>query len=324
MQKVTAGIDIGGTDTEVGVIDHHGKCFRKAVIITDNFPDIRDFIRECLQTIGTLCNEQGEEFELKGIGIAAPNGNHYRGTIEYPVNLKWKGVIPFVEIMMEYVEVPIVLMNDANAAAVGEKKFGAAKDMDNFIFVTLGTGLGSGIYVHGQLLEGHLGFASELGHVIIEEQGRMCNTGRRGCLEAYASVTGIRRTVFSLLAKSNEESELREVPFTKLTGEMITKAARNGDPIAQKAFDDTGRILGIALANVTALFDPEAIFLAGGLAMATEFILNPVQKHMEENVFPAFKGKVKILNSALLSENAGILGAGALAWEKVMANSKSG
>lgn len=315
MKEVTAGIDIGGIDTEIGLVDEQGKCFKKARIITTDYPDVNKFIRECFEVI-TVISKGEEGFKLNAIGIAAPNGNPYKGTIEHPVNLTWKGIIPFVDMMKAYTDMPVALTNDAKAAAVGEKLFGGARNMKNFILITLGMGLGSGIYTHGHLLTGHLGLAGEMGHMIVEDDGRMCNTKRKGCLESYASVTGIKRTIFSLLATSLEESSLRKLSFEELDGEQISKAAKHGDPVALEAFEYTGKILGKALANATSLFDPEAIFIAGGLAHAGDLLLKPTQKYLDANVFPAFEGKVKLVISELLNENGGIMGACALAWEK--------
>lgn len=313
--EVTAGIDIGGIDTEIGLVSASGECFKKTTIITSSFSDARDFLRECLHAIRRLGYEDG--FHVNAIGIAAPNGNHYTGAIENAVNLRWKGVIPVVEMMKQMSDLPIAFTNDANAAAVGEKRFGGAKDMDDFVVVTLGAGLGSGIYINGQLLTGHMGLAGEMGHMIMEEDGRMCNTGRTGCLEAYASVTGIRRTVIALLASSVEETPLRHLSLNELRGEQITNAARAGDPIAVKAFEYTGKVLGRALANVVSLLDPEAIFIGGGLARAGDLLFEPVRQHLERNVFPPFAGRVKLLPSMLLDDGSGgVLGAGALAWEK--------
>jgi glucokinase len=321
MGDVTAGIDIGGIDTEIGIVNEAGECLKKARIITKDFPDVRNFIKQCATIISSISKE--EDVNVKAIGIAAPNGNPNKGTIENAVNLTWKGIIPFTEIMQESIHVPVVLTNDAKAAAVGEKLFGGAKEMENFIVITLGAGLGSGIYTHGHLLTGHIGLAGEMGHMIVENNGRMCNTKRRGCLESYASVTGIRRTIFSLLAETVHESTLRDLSFKDLTGEQISRAAINGDPIALEAFEFTARILGKALANVISLFDPEAIFVGGGLARAGDLLLRPTQKYIDENVFPAFEGKVKLRISELLDTNGGMMGASALAWEKHRSSIKS-
>jgi glucokinase len=314
MKEAAAGIDIGGIDTEIGLISEHGECYEKRTIITGEFPDVKQFITECIELISVLSKEGN--YKVNAIGIAAPNGNPTKGTIENAVNLSWKGIIPFTEMMREFVHIPVVLTNDAKAAAVGEKLFGGAQNMKNFILITLGAGLGSGIYVHDHLLTGHLGLAGEMGHMIVKENGRMCNTKREGCLEAYASVTGIKRTVLTLLGESVQDSELRNFSFKNLDGEQITIAANNGDVIALQAFEFTGQILGTALANVISLFDPEAIFFAGGLAKAGDLLLKPTQKYIDKNVFPAFEGKVKLKVSALLDSNGGMIGAGALAWQK--------
>jgi glucokinase len=319
MKDVTAGIDIGGIDSEIGLVSETGECFKKKTIITKDFADVRNFIKECATIISSLSKE--ENFNLKAIGIAAPNGNPNKGTIENAVNLSWKGIIPFTEMMKEQIDVPVTLTNDAKAAAVGEKLFGGAKKMENFILITLGAGLGSGIYTHGHLLTGNIGLAGEMGHMIVEEGGRMCNTKRRGCLESYASVTGIKRTVFSLLATSVYESQLRNFSFKDLTGEQISVAAQSGDPVALEAFELTARILGRALANVISLFDPEAIFVGGGLARSGDLLLKRTQKYIDENVFPAFEGKVKLLVSELLDVNGGMMGASALAWQQFKSKS---
>ena len=313
MKDVTAGIDIGGIDTEIGLVNEAGEFFRKATVITTDYPDVADFIKECSNVILSLGREGN--LNVKAIGIAAPNGNPNKGTIENAVNLSWKGVIPFTKMMRERIDVPIRLTNDAKAAAIGEKLFGGAKKMENFVLITLGAGLGSGIYTHGHLLTGNSGLAGEMGHMIVEDNGRMCNTKRKGCLESYASVTGIRRTVFSLLAETVHESPLRDFSFKDLDGQQISIAARNGDPVALEAFEFTARILGKALANVISLFDPEAIFVGGGLAHAGDLLLKPTQKYIDQNVFPAFEGKVKLLISELLDTNGGMMGACALAWE---------
>lgn len=319
MNQVTAGIDIGGIDTEIGLVSETGECFKKVKIITGDFPDVRNFIKKCFDIILSLSKEGNSK--VNAIGVAAPNGNPNKGTIENAVNLSWKGIIPFAELLREQIDVPVALTNDAKAAAVGEKLFGGAKEMENFILITLGAGLGSGIYTHGHLLTGNIGLAGEMGHMIVDTNGRMCNTKRKGCLESYASVTGIRRTVFTLLSETVYESSLRNFSFIDLTGEEIYLAARNGDPIALEAFEFTGRILGQALANVISLFDPEAVFFAGGLARAGDLLLKPTEKHINLNVFPAFEGKVRLLISELLDTNGGMMGACALAWEKYKAES---
>jgi glucokinase len=317
MVEVTAGIDIGGIDTEIGLANETGECFQKAKIITGDFPDVKKFIKECASIVFSLSEK--ENLKVNAIGVAAPNGNPNKGTIENAVNLSWKGIIPFAKLLSEHSDVPVALTNDAKAAAVGERLFGGAKKMKNFILITLGAGLGSGIYTHGHLLTGNIGLAGEMGHMIVDTRGRMCNTKRQGCLESYASVTGIRRTVFTLFSETVYESSLRNFSFKDLTGEKIYLAARNGDAIALEAFEFTGRILGQALANVISLFDPEAVFFAGGLARAGDLLLKPTEKYINLNVFPAFEGKVRLLISELLDTNGGMMGACALAWEKYKA-----
>jgi glucokinase len=321
MTEITAGIDIGGIDTEIGLVSESGKCYKKTTIVTRGFPVVEKFIKECKAIITSLCDEGS--FKLNAIGVAAPNGNPNKGTIENAVNLSWKGIIPFVELLQKQINVPVVLTNDAKAAAVGEKLFGGAKGMENFIVVTLGAGLGSGIYTHGHLLTGNLGLAGEMGHMIVETNGRMCNTRRKGCLESYASVTGIKRTIFLLLANSVQDSPLRNFSFKDLDGEQISKAALNGDPIALEAFEFTADVLGKALANVISLLDPEAIFLTGGLARAGDLLLKPTKKYIDQHVFPAFESKVKLKISELLDTNGGMIGASALAWEKYKAEAKT-
>jgi len=258
-----------------------------------------------------------KDYELKGIGIGAPNANYYRGTVENPPNLKW-GVVEVVKIFGEYFDVPTAITNDANASAIGEMLFGAAKGMKDFIVITLGTGLGSGIFSNGKLVYGSDGFAGEIGHTIYDPNGRLCGCGRRGCLETYASATGIKRTVLELMADTNKKSLLNSVSYVELDSKMIYDAALSGDEIALEAFDFTSRILGIKLADSVAYTSPEAIILFGGLASAgDELIFKPVKKYMEENLFHIFKNKVKILPSGLKDGNIAVLGAGALIWNEL-------
>jgi len=258
------------------------------------------------------------QVDIRGVGIGAPNGNYYAGSIENAVNLSWRGSVPVVEKMKKYYPgLTIALTNDANAAAIGEMIFGGAKNIRDFVVITLGTGLGSGIVVNGALVYGHDGFAGELGHINVQLQGRDCGCGMQGCLETYASATGIRRTVFSLLAERNMDSELRDVSYNDLTSKMISEAAIRGDKIALEAFEQTGWILGRKLAETVAHNSPEAIFLLGGLANAKELIINPTKKAMEQSLLPIFRNKVKILLSSLPDMNAGVLGAGALAWNEL-------
>ncbi|MBN1416735.1 MAG: ROK family protein [Bacteroidales bacterium] len=318
MKEAVIGIDIGGTYTKYGIVDRKGNCFADSFISTEAYKDFDDYLKHLHDEIEGTLKEIPGEVTLQGVGIGAPNGNYYKGTIEYPPNLNWKGIIPVVKkIKAYYPGVPVVLTNDANAAAIGEMVYGGARKMKDFIVITLGTGLGSGIVVNGQLVYGHDGFAGELGHVNVKLRGRDCGCGRKGCLETYVSANGIRRTVFRFLAERTIESELRSISFNDLTAKMITEAAQRGDLIAREAFEYTGRILGAKLADTVAHTSPEAIFLLGGLANAKELILEPTLRSMEENLLPIFRNKVKVLLSALSDVNAGVMGASALAWKEL-------
>jgi glucokinase len=313
MNELVVGMDIGGTNTALGLIDEHGNCVSQSALPTAAHEQAEDYVTAVSARITEMLRAAGDNRTLKGIGIGAPNGNYYRGTVEYAPNLRWKGIIPFAAMFQKHFSVPVVLTNDANAAAIGEMIFGAAKPYKHFIVITLGTGVGSGIVVNGELLYGHDGFAGEIGHTIYDPKGRDCGCGRKGCLETYASAGGIKRTVFELLAKSNAESELRSISFTDLTAARITEAAAKGDEIALEAFEVTGRILGIKLADAVAHTSPEVIFLFGGLAQAGQFIFEPTARYMEENMLQIFKHKVKLLPSGL-KDNVAVLGAAALIW----------
>ncbi len=318
MKDAVIGIDIGGTFTKFGIIDREGKCLEESYINTNTHQSFDDYLKELVGAIEDKMKPLKNELSIKGVGIGAPNGNYYAGTIENAVNLNWKGVIPVVDKMKKYFpEVPIVLTNDVNAAAIGEMEFGGAKNMRNFIVIALGTGLGSGIVVNGQLVYGHDGFAGELGHVKVQRNGRDCGCGGKGCLEAYASATGLKRTVFQLLAERMIDSELKDIKFNDLTAKMISEAAHRGDAIALEAFEQTGKTLGRALADTVAHTSPEAIFLSGGVANAKDLITVPTKKYMEENLLPIFRDKVKILISQLPDMNVGLVGAAALAWNEL-------
>lgn len=318
MTEVVIGIDIGGTFTKFGIVDRDGNCLKENFTSTDKYTEFDVYLEHLHTEIEELIGSINEDISIKGVGIGAPNGNYYQGTIEHAPNLNWKGIIPFVERLKEYFPgLPVVLTNDANAAAIGEMIYGGAKNMDNFIVITLGTGLGSGIVVSGNVVYGHDGFAGELGHVNVKHRGRFCGCGKRGCLETYVSATGIKRTVFKLLAEMVETSELRDISFNDLTAKMISEAAKKGDKIALEAFEITGRILGVKIADAVACTSPEAIFVFGGLSQAGELIFQPTIKNMEENLFPIYKGKVKVLPSQLQDANAAVLGASALAWKEL-------
>ena len=317
MKEVVIGIDIGGTNTKFGYVDREGNNLSSGSIPTDKYENLDDYMDYLHKELEKCKNEIDEDIKLAGIGIGAPNGNYYKGTIEYAPNLKWKGVVNLTDHFNKYCDVPVRLTNDANAAALGEMIYGGAKNMKDFIVITLGTGLGSGIVVNGDVVHGHDGFAGELGHTIVKPNGRRCGCGRRGCLETYVSATGIKRTVFKLFAATMEDSELRKYSYNELTAEMITKAAEKGDKLALEAFDNTGKVLGLKLADAVAHTSPEAIFLFGGLSKAGDFIFKPVQQYMEENLLEIYKNKVKILPSGLMDKNAAVMGASALIWKEI-------
>ena len=315
MKDLTVGIDIGGTSTKFGIVDREGKVYEQGSIPMADFEDFADFFDSLSDAIKQAIAFAKAEYRLVGIGVGAANGNYYRGTIENAVNLKWKGILPLGKMFQDEFHIPCLLTNDANAAAVGEMIYGNAKGMIDFIVITLGTGLGSGFVCGGVLLNGHHGIAGELGHTSVNPAGRYCNCGKRGCLETYASATGIKRTVYKLLADHLEPSELRGISFEDLNTKMITEAANRGDVVAKEAFEYTGRILGMKLSDTVVHTDPEAIFLFGGLAQAGPLIFAPTIYHMEKNLMPQFRGLVKVLPSALPNQTAPILGASSLVWD---------
>ncbi len=318
MAEIVAGIDIGGTNSVIGLVSKKGECIIESTISTRNHKSFDAFIEVLSLKIKELHHQIGEEnYTLKGIGIGAPNGSFNLGAIVDAPNLDWKGTLPLCVKINEQTGLPSLVTNDANAAALGEMLFGGAQGMKDFIVITLGTGLGSGIVSNGKLVIGHDGFAGELGHTIAEINGRMCGCGNKGCLETYASATGIKRTVFMQLAHSNVPSNLRNISFEDLSSKMVTEAALNGDSIALDAFEFTGKVLGIKLAEVVTLFSPEAIFLFGGVAKAGNLIIEPTKRYMEEYMFPVFRNKVQLLPSGLEGKNAAVLGAAALIWQEI-------
>lgn len=315
--EVTLGIDVGGTNTAFGFVDINGKCIAESSIPTKAQNSAADLFARLYPEIDKLFRGISDRCVLKGIGIGAPNANYYTGTVENPPNLKW-GVVNVVEIIKQYYDVPAAITNDANASAIGEMLFGAAKNMKDFIVITLGTGLGSGVVVDGKLVYGSDGFAGEIGHTVYDPNGRQCGCGRKGCLETYASATGIKRTVMELLANSNEDSALRNISYNDLDSKMIYSAALAGDKLATEAFEFTGKVLGLKLADAVAVTSPEAIILFGGLALAGNLIIEPTKKSLEENLFHVFRNKVKILQSGLPEANSAVLGAGALIWNEII------
>ncbi|MDX1937440.1 MAG: ROK family protein [Flavihumibacter sp.] len=316
LDQLVIGIDIGGTGTKYGIVDRDGNVLFSAEMSTKKHQFVETYIEELYTNVAEMIQKVGGSGRVKGIGVGAPNGNFYTGTIEYAPNLPWKGIIPFAKLLEDKFQLPVVLTNDANAAAIGEMAYGAAKGMKDFIMITLGTGVGSGIVANGQLIYGHDGFAGELGHTIIIPDGRLHpGTGKHGSLESYASATGVRYTAIELLKESNEPSLLRNVPEDELDSKAVYEAAIQGDALAKRIFEFTGKILGLALANAVMFSSPEAIVLFGGLTKAGDLILKPTREHMEANVIQIFQNKVKILISHLKESDAAILGASALAWD---------
>lgn len=311
------GIDIGGTKTKLGLVNNEGNSIVNTFFRTKEYPVLTDYLDRIERAVEELKNERNEKDTLLGIGIAAPNASSKHGTIENAANLIWKGTVPLVELMSQRFDMPIKLMNDASAAALGEMLFGNAKDMDDFIVITLGTGLGAGIVANGMLIEGYDGFAGELGHVDLTlGDGRLTGLGVNGGLEAYVSATGLKRTIMYMQSKYTFESRFRSIAYNDLHGEDITKAADEGDEIAIKAFDFTGRYLGFALANFTAITRPEAFFLLGGLTGSNKWIFDSTKKYMDEYLLDIYKGKVKLLKSGMHGKNAAIAGAAALIWNE--------
>lgn len=313
-QKLAVGIDIGGTNTVFGFVDAFGKILFKEAIPTKDFSIPEDLVDAVEGHIRKLFSKELTDYEFAGIGIGAPNGNFFKGTIEFPANLKWKGIIPLAKLMEDRLKVKTVLTNDANAAAIGEMMFGGAKGMKDFIFITLGTGLGSGIVVNGEMVYGHDGFAGEIGHVIMFPDGRQCGCGRKGCLETYCSATGITKTYSDLLQNKYEITNLQG---TVASAKHIYDKAVLGTPAALEAFNYTGEILGLALANSVAYTSPEAIFLFGGLALSGDYIFKPTIASFEKNLLSIYKNKIKILPSQLKENEAAILGAASLIWKGI-------
>jgi glucokinase len=315
-KHVALGIDIGGTNTKFGVVNHRGEVLEKGNIRTDAYPTVEEYIDALYEAVHPLIESYGKEKNFDGIGVGAPNANYYTGTIEQAPNLPWKGIVPFAELMAEKFGLPCTITNDANAAAIGEMLFGAARGMKDFIMITLGTGVGSGIIAGGKLIYGHDGFAGELGHTIVKPGGRKhWSTGSEGCLEAYASATGIAITAKKMRAEF-PESLLNQYPEEAINSKTVHECALKGDPISIEVFRYTGQKLGEALANFVMFSSPEAILLFGGVIKAGDFILKPTKLHMERNLLPIFRNKVKLVFSELDEADAAILGASALVWEK--------
>ena len=309
------GMDIGGTNTVFGIVDSRGNVLVSDSVKTQEYDKVEDYVDAVCKKLLPLLQQVGGAEKIKGMGVGAPNGNYYNGTIEFAPNLPWKGIIPLATMFEEKLGVPTALTNDANAAAIGEMTYGAARGLKDFIMITLGTGVGSGIVINGQLVYGHDGFAGELGHVIVNPEGRQCGCGRKGCLETYCSATGVARTAREFLTARTEPSLLRSIPAENITSKDVYDAAVQGDKLAQDIFDFTGNILGEAIADAIAFSSPEAIILFGGLAKSGDYIFKPIQKAIDDNVLNIYKGKAKLLMSELKDSDAAVLGASALGWE---------
>lgn len=316
MIKVVAGVDIGGTNTVYGLVERTGNIVAEGNLKTTDYPEIHNFVSALAGAITNLMKGKSG-IELAGIGIGAPNANYHRGTIELAPNLAWKGIVPIAEYVREKTKVPVVITNDAKAAAMGEMIFGGAKNMKNFIVLTLGTGLGSGIVINGEVLYGHTGFAGELGHTTIVPGGRDCGCGRQGCFETYGSASGLVRTVLNLLSEMKEESILREIPPSHLSSKKIAEAAAKNDPVALEAMDYTAEMIAFGIANAVGFSSPEAVFLFGGLAQAGEVLFAPIREYVNQMVMPIYRGTVQILASGIPESNAAVLGAAALAWNEL-------
>jgi glucokinase len=315
--ELAVGIDIGGTNTKYGIVNHRGEILEQGELRTDAYPKVEQFVDALYKAVSPIVKKNGGDNSIKGIGVGAPNGNPFSGTIEYAPNLKWKGVIPLCDLVTAKFKLPSVINNDAKSAAIGEMTYGAARGMKHFIMITLGTGVGSGIVINGHVVYGHDGFAGELGHTTIRPGGRKhYGTGMHGTLETYASATGICITANEMLAEDiGTASLMRKYRREEITAKIIAEAADQGDKIAQEVFRFTGQILGEALANFVMFSSPEAIILFGGVIKAGDLILTPTKEHMEKNLLPIFQNKVKLVFSELKEADAAILGASALVWE---------
>lgn len=311
-QPFAIGIDIGGTNTKLGLVDKKGNITGQTVIKTTGHDSVETYADALKKEIEKLAGNTGLD-KITGVGVGVPNGNFYTGEVADAPNLPWRGKIAFAKILQERLGYRVRLTNDANAAALGEMEYGAAKGMKDFIMITLGTGVGSGFVANGQVIYGHTGFAGELGHAVVERGGRLCNCGSRGCMERYCSATGIVITANEWLAERKDESLLRRVE-EKLTSKHIQEAAEAGDKLAIEIFEYTGMMLGHALSIAVAITSPQAIVFFGGLAKAGDLLFKPTRKHMEENLLHVFKDKVEFLQSTLPDADAAILGASALAW----------
>ena len=311
------GLDMGGTNSVFGIVDSRGNIVAKTAISTKAYPDVNDYVKAAVEALTPIIEEVGGIETIHGMGIGAPNGNYYTGNIEYAANLAWPGIVPIAKLFEEALGVPAHVTNDANAAAMGEMTYGVARGMKNFIMITLGTGVGSGIVVDGKIVYGSDGFAGELGHFVVDHtpEGRPCGCGRKGCLECYTSATGVARTAREILAKRSEPSKLRELDPEKITSYDVYCAAEEGDEIAKEIFETTGYLLGRTCADFCTFNTPEAFVFFGGLTKAGHWIMDPIKRAYDENVLHIYRGKAKLLVSSLQGSEAAVLGASALGWE---------
>lgn len=312
------GLDLGGTNSVFGIVDSRGDIKATTAIKTQGYETVDEYVEASVEALQIIIDQVGGIEKIKAMGIGAPNGNYYTGTIEFAPNLSWghNGIVPLAKMFSDKLGIPVALTNDANAAAIGEMTYGVARGMKNFIVITLGTGVGSGIVINGQLVYGSDGFAGELGHVIMNRvNGRPCGCGRKGCLEAYCSATGVARTARELIETTDEPSLLRDMPAADITSLDVSIAASKGDALAKRIYEFTGNMLGEACADFAAFSSPEAFIFFGGLTKAGALLMDPIKKTYEENVLNIFKGKAKFLVSGLDGSSAAVLGASAVGWD---------
>ena len=315
-KSLVIGLDLGGTNSVFGIIDREGKVVTTTSIKTQGYQNVEAYVEDSVKAVMQIVEQVGGMEKINAMGIGAPGGNYYNGTIEQAANLAWaKGVVPLADMFASRLNIPVAITNDANAAAMGEMIYGEAVGMKNFVELTLGTGVGSGIVANGQLIYGCDGFAGELGHMVVEPEGRPCGCGRKGCLETYCSATGVVRTTVAMLEESTEPTSLRDIPREELSSYEVYKAAMAGDAMAQEVFRQTGRRIGVACANIATFLSPEAFIFFGGLAQAGDILFRPMEEAYNENVLSLYKGKAKFLKSGLDGAKAAVLGASAIAWE---------
>lgn len=316
VKSLVIGLDLGGTNSVFGIVDGNGEIIATTSIKTQTFQCVEQYVEESVKAVMQIVEQVGGMEKIRAMGIGAPCGNYYKGTIENAANLVWaKGIVPLADMFSEKLGIPVAITNDANAAAMGEMKYGAAVGMKNFVELTLGTGVGSGIVANGQLIYGCDGFAGELGHMVVDPDGRPCGCGRKGCLETYCSATGVVRTTLAMLEASSVATELRNIPREEITSYAVYKAAMAGDTLAREVFRQTGTRIGKACAEIATFLSPEAFIFFGGLAQAGDLLFRPIEEAYNEHVLSLYKGKAKFLMSGLDGAKAAILGAAAMASE---------